>query len=94
MESSFWRLRILCFHSELPHSSKRCSNGVHGFARAGSPTAIDHSLRRGPPHGVFNPHESRNRARKPSCSKCRSFVRASVRPSRRIVCIDMQSVRL
>ena len=39
-------------------------------------------------------YESRNKARKPSCSKCRSLVRTSAGPSRRIVCIDMQSVRL
>ena len=39
-------------------------------------------------------HKSRNSARKPSCSKCRSLVRTSVNPSLRIVCIEMQSVRL
>ena len=37
---------------------------------------------------------SRNKARKPSCSKCRSLVNASVSPSRRIVIIEMQSVKL
>jgi hypothetical protein len=36
----------------------------------------------------------RNRALKPSCSKCRSLVSASLRPLWRIVCIEMQSVRL
>src|SRR5262249_54144916 len=38
--------------------------------------------------------KSRNRAWKPSCSKCRSLVRASRMPSRRITSIEMQSVRL
>ncbi len=32
-------------------------------------------------------YESRNSARKPSCSKCRSVVRASVSPFLRIVCM-------
>ena len=39
-------------------------------------------------------HVERNMARNPSCSKCRSLVRTSVIPSRRIACIEMQSVRL
>ena len=39
-------------------------------------------------------HESRNSARNPSCSKWRSFVSTSERPSRRIVCMEIQSVRL
>lgn len=35
-----------------------------------------------------------NRMQKPSWVKCRSFVRTSVRLSRRITCMEMQSVRL
>jgi hypothetical protein len=48
------------------------------------------------PDSSFVPafYTSRNNARNPSCSKCRSFVSTSVKPSRRIVCIEMQSVRL
>jgi len=36
----------------------------------------------------------RKTARKPSCSKCRSLVSTSVSPSRRMISIEMQSVRL
>jgi len=42
----------------------------------------------------FELPQDRNSALKPSCSKCLSFVSTSVSPSRRIVCIEMQSVRL
>lgn len=55
----------------------------------GSPSAAAHFDWRNP---WRRPH--RNRARKPSCSKCRSSVSASMSPSRRMVCIEMQSVRL
>ena len=39
-------------------------------------------------------YDSRKTARKPSCWKWRSLVRASERASRGMVCIEMQSVRL
>ena len=41
----------------------------------------------------FGIQEALNSARKPSCSKCRSLVRTSISPSRRMVCIEIQSVR-
>ncbi len=38
--------------------------------------------------------QDRNSARKPSCSKCLSFKSTSVSLSRRMICMEMQSVRL
>lgn len=43
---------------------------------------------------TLNVNRNSERARKPSCSKWRSLVNTSVKPECRMVCIEMQSVRL
>ncbi len=75
-----------------PAALERRAFDVLRANRAFMPLGISGS--RGCPNFCGWPYGSRNSARKPSCSKCRSLVRTSLGPSLRIVCIEMQSVML
>ncbi len=65
--------------AQFAHTGNRCVGRGDG-ERSGGARRVDYAFL--------------NSARKPSCSKCRSLVRTSISPSRRIVSIEIQSVRL
>ncbi len=77
-------------------SSIPTANGPSNSTKNPLPTAPSSSSSSASSHSSTNKRASgvKEQRAKPSCSKWRSLVRTSLKPSRRMVCIETQSAKL